>query len=93
MKIVHHNQQNKQVGFIEAQEMELEDGLMGWVLSNIQVDKEYRKQGIGEGLLTSMLKNLADKNEIVAHCNEFSKSMLLKAGFIEKIENVMVFKK
>jgi ribosomal protein S18 acetylase RimI-like enzyme len=93
MKILHFNQQNKQVGFIEAHEMELEEGLMGWVLSNIHVDKECRKQGIGEGLLTSMLKNLADKNEIVAHCNEFSKSMLLKAGFTEKVENVMDLQK
>jgi len=93
MKILHFNQQNKQVGMIEAKEMELEEGLRGWVLSNIEVDPKYRKQGIGEGLLTSMLKNLADKNEIVAHCNEFSKPMLLKAGFIEKVENVMVLQK
>lgn len=87
------NENNKLIGTIEAKEMELEAGLFGWVLANIYVDPKYRNKGIGESLLNSMLEKLADKKEIVAHCNEMSKPMLLKAGFIDKVENIMVLRK
>ena len=67
------------------------DGRYRALIEDVVVDETYRKHGIGAGLITLLVSELAHIDEILLHCADYNIGFYEKVGF--KVSDITTMNK